>query len=82
MRTYYWRLRSKCLWFRCAEDFSSRYLLIFGLRVFGTTSGILQEEADYFKPNCFHFHGNLSILDLGYTHQILHEGAWIRDVTS
>ena len=35
----------------------------------------------YFKPSCFHFYGNLSILDIGYTHQILNQEACIRDGT-
>ena len=26
----------------------------------------------YFKPSCFHFYGNLSIFDIGYTHPMLY----------
>ena len=32
----------------------------------------------YFKPGCFHFYRNLSILDIGYTHPILYLEASIR----
>ena len=51
----YWRLHSKCLWFCCAEYFSSRYFWIFGLKVLGTIFGILQKETNLFQTQLFPF---------------------------
>ena len=51
----YWRLGSKCLWFCRAENFSSRYFRIFGLKVLGTISGILQEETDLLQTQLLPF---------------------------
>ena len=48
-------MRSKCLWFCREENFSSRCFRIFGLKVLGATSGILQEETDLFQTQLLPF---------------------------
>ena len=55
IKLFYWCLRSKCLWFCRAENFSFRFFQIFRLKFFGTTSGILQEEADLLQTQLLPF---------------------------
>ena len=54
-RKPFWRLRSKCLWFCCVENSSSRYFRIFGLKILGTISGILQEQTNLFQTQLLPF---------------------------
>ena len=77
----YWLLRSKCLCFvgwtifrRDISGFSDPKFLVQPL-------AFCRKEPINFKPSCFHFHGNLLILVVGYTHHIFQEEADVRDGT-
>ena len=42
------------------------------LNTLGTISGFCRKKPLYFKPGCFQFYRNLSILSIGYTHPIIY----------